>query len=246
MLIRTMCPVLALLAAGCPAPSLPRPATGATVAAKPAPRQEDRLTVLRPAFEVAVEQDGRPVPIASGQATIARRPFTLVIVTRDPKRGLLMNVSLSPDLYDAARRGDRLEDEFAPGTGMAEEQILRSRALMIAGRHAHHYLLVDPPEGTATTNRYHEVKRAGSVYRCARKVDSFEFVGEEAADHRKAKVSVAEVESDAIYLVFYLSDAEQRDQQRRIDFLRLILAKPSRPLGALRLPTPDFHAVFRS
>jgi hypothetical protein len=226
MRMRINCSVLVLLAASCHAP--PPAATPVNVAAQPAAPPEQRLTLLRPAFEVALEQDGRAVPISNGEATLARRPFKLVIVTRDPRQGILMNVSFAPDLYDAARRGDRLEDEFGPGTGMAEEQILRSRALMIAGRHAHHYLLVDPPEGTITTNRYHEVKRAGSMYRCARLVESFEFIGDEATEHRKAKVSVGEVESDAIYLVFYLSDSEQREQQRRIDFLRLVLAKPSR------------------
>ncbi len=227
MMIR-LTAVLMLLALGCPAPPPPRPpATPARVVAPRPAASQPRLTVLRSAFEVALEQDGHAVPISNNEAKLARRPFKLVIITRDPRQGILMNVSLSPDLYDAARRGEKLEDDFAPGTGMAEEQVLRSRSLMIAGRHAHHYLLAEPLEGTATTSRYHEVKREGGVYRCGRWVDAFEFVGDEAADHRKPKVSVAELESDFIYLVFYLGDPEG-EQARRIDFLKIALAKPSR------------------
>src|SRR5512140_545673 len=120
MRMRIKCSVLVLLAASCHAPPPPKPATPVNVAAQPTPPPEQRLTVLRPAFEVTLEQDGRAVPISSGEATIARRPFKLVVVTRDPRQGILMNVSLASDLYDAARRGDRLEDDFGPGTGMAE------------------------------------------------------------------------------------------------------------------------------
>ena len=83
-------------------------------------------------------------------------------------------------------------------------------------------------EAAITTNRYHEVKRAGAAYRCSRFVDAFEFVGDEAAKHRKQKVSVAELESDSVYLVFYLADPEQREQQRRRDFLRLSFARSPR------------------
>jgi hypothetical protein len=197
------------LAFGCrppPAPPAPKPTP---------PQPTKRLSILQPPFSVALEQDGRAVPIVGHEAKIARRPFAIVLLVRDPRQGILMNVSLSPDLYDLARGGESVDGDFAPGTGLAEEQFLRSRALIIAGRNAHHYLIRD-----AQVNRYHEVKPvSGGMYRCRRVVDSVEFAGDEARERREPKVTLDQLDSEALYLVFFLGDSA--GEKRRLDYVQL-------------------------
>ena len=197
------------LAVGCRPPPAP-PAPRATAA-----RPTARLSIFQPPFSVTLEQDGRAVAIANHEAKIARRPFAIVLLVKDPRQGILMNVSLTPELYDLARGGESVDADFAPGTGLAEEQFLRSRALMVAGRNAHHYLLRD-----AQVNRYHEVKAVGGgMHRCRRSVDSVEFVGEEARERREPKVTLDQLDSESLYLVFFLGDSG--GEKRRVDFLQL-------------------------
>jgi hypothetical protein len=201
--------LLGALAVGCGPPPAPPP--------KPPPApQPARLSILQPPFSVALEQDGRAVPIANHEAKIARRPFAIALLVRDPRQGILMNVSLSSELYDLARSGENVEGDFAPGTGLAEEQFLRSRALMVAGRNAHHYLIRD-----AQVNRYHEVKAvAGGMHRCRRFVDSVEFAGDAARERRELKVTLDQLDSESVYLVFFLADSSG-ERKRRLDYVQL-------------------------
>lgn len=210
--------LLPVLLGACPKGPAPRP-EAAVSPRRGAPEVSRRgapagLALFDTLFEVSLEQEGRQVPIVGHEASLHRGPFAILLRVHDPSRGILMNVSFDPMLYQRARRGEALEAYFAPGTGMAEEAVVTKKELFIADHNAHHYLLASPE---MKTNRYHEVhKLADGFFRCRRAVEQLYLVPDQSS------VDLAEVKQDAIYLVFYLGFfKEEQWGERQRDYLQI-------------------------
>ncbi len=213
---RTLTPAAGWLAAlvltgcGAPAQQAPRPAAVTPPASQPAtppaspatppasPAAPPRLSILDrrpPPLAVDLEQDGKLVPLAGQEAHLAPRPFAIVVRRCEPFRGILMNVSRSSRLFEAARAGRGLEETFSPGTGMAEDAMVRDRVL-IESYGGHHYLIVDL-QGEPKTNRYHELRRVAGELQCRRLVEHVEVAGS------SVRTPISRLRE--LYLVFYLA-----------------------------------------
>ncbi len=147
------------------------------------------------------------MPIRAHEARLAPRRFTIVVHAREAKDGILLNVSRSPELFEQARSGKELSSTFQPGTGMAEDAVIRHRTLYLGGPMAHHYLIHD-----AGVSRYHRVEQRGARYRCQRDVDALELVEE------KRVLRLGQV--DPLYLVFFLGTQEGVERRREALKLR--------------------------
>jgi hypothetical protein len=178
---------VAALVAACGTTAKAPPAAG------PGPGASTRAKPREPPFRLWLEQDGRKVPVVAGRARLKLARFAVVIETRDPHVGILMNVSLRPDLYREARAGEPIAAYFQPGTGMAEEAQVKREILFVAGKHAHHYLIHEPEQ---QVSRYHRVEPAGGRYRCRR------IVARLMTEDRKER-ALADLRPEALYLVLF-------------------------------------------
>ena len=162
-------------------------------------------------FSVMLAQGGRPVPVLNHQAALLRAPFDILVETANPAEGILMNVAFEEELYRAALADDPLSDYFQPGTGMAEEAVVKEQSLFIVGSRAHHYLLHDP---AGPVNRYHQVTRVGGRYRCRRSVSELMI------QHKTVKLE--QTREPALFLVFFLGRSVMgRPMERHRDFVAI-------------------------
>jgi hypothetical protein len=208
--------IVLLVAGGCakpvPAPTS-APATRAEARPKAARRPAPRLAVFDSVLRIGLEQEGRAVRIDEHEASLRKGPFEILITTQDATRGILMNVSLKPELYERARRGQDLEGYFQPGTGMAEEAVVKKKELYVSDFNSHHYLLHNPE---MKTNRYHEVRKTEDGFRCRRSVEQLYLV-----PSRKT-IRIADLGHDALYLVFFLGLARNdRSVEQERGFVKI-------------------------
>jgi hypothetical protein len=179
----------ALLVAACGATAKAPPSVGPSAPSKPStPRQKTSP------FHLWLEQDGKKVAVANHRAWLKLGRFAIVIDSRDPEVGILMNVSLKPDLFREASSGEPIASYFQPGTGMAEEaRVKREILFVVSGKYAHHYLIYEPEQ---QVSRFHRVEKVGKRYRCRR------IVAELMTEDRKER-SLADLRPTALYLVLF-------------------------------------------
>jgi hypothetical protein len=196
--------------------SNPVPASRAEPLERSSARPAAKLGLFDKLLRIGLEQEGRAVRIEGHEASLKKGPFDLLLTIHDARRGILMNVSLKPELYERARRGQDLVGYFQPGTGMAEEAVVRKKELFISDLNSHHYLIHDP---TKKTSRYHEVTQTEEGFRCRRSVEELFFV-----PSRKS-VRIVDLGHDALHLVFFLGlpradrSVEQQREYVKLRFL---------------------------
>lgn len=115
----------------------------------------------RSGYGVRVLQNGRFVPVNKGAVQLRKAPFVLELTLPGKGRGVLVNVSASPVIYQRAKAGKRLLDgpPLGPGSGMAEHTLNKARELWLSASGSH-YLYYQ----SATDHRFSSVKlKAGRV-----------------------------------------------------------------------------------
>jgi len=96
------------------------------------------LPVVTESFAIGFEQNGQFIPVKDHQVVLEKKSFTVVVFFRQPD-DILVNASLTPESFDAAKSGAALS--AIPGfknLGMAEESF-NPRTLLILSKDSPHY-----------------------------------------------------------------------------------------------------------
>ena len=166
-------------------------------------------------FELALEQDGKPLALEGPSVFLARRPFDLLLTFYN-KHGLLLNFSFSPKLFEMARSGASLADPFQAGTGMAEYPRNPEQEAVVSDSPAHHYLFYEPRSNQHRCNRVQRAPRGG--YLCRRTVARVRIQA------KNKTIPLAQLPQKTIYIVIYQATGwqagspELKRQALRLDF----------------------------
>ena len=155
-------------------------------APQPAPVEAEGLTV-------ALQQDGRGVPIVNGQAQLVARPFTMVLSFPDVRRAKVMvNASLRPTLWEAVRLG-RPAGSVLPLSKQALQEPLQNphqRIFLTDGGYNYWYFLSEK------IHRFDAVAYSGGRYICRREIACY------AADRQSPSRPISTLSGSTVYLTF--------------------------------------------
>jgi len=156
-------------------------------------------------FAVAIEQDGRAVPVRDHQVRLKRKAFAVVLAF-GRLDGVMVNASFSPRLYEAALERRPLAGVLPlPKRGLAEELFNPDREIFVTDSAYHHWYYFSPK-----IHRFDSVEKVGEVWVCRRGVQRYRQDGRSgAADLRK-------IDRRDLYLVFTKTDWSG-DHTRRIE-----------------------------
>jgi len=182
-----------------------------------------------PADILAIEQDGRAVPVANGVATLSRRPFTLTLVLT-PAGAVDVSASMDRAGYDLARAGRPLDSVFQRYGGIAEADGNAARTLYLrpGAEPGHHVwdVLADRP------HRFDGVSPLGPRLLGRRTVDSFTL--------DRVRQGIETWSGGDVFLVYRSGDAAGREDGRaavRLVFPPLLPSARAKPAATPAVPT---------
>lgn len=200
-ILRPVSLLLLLAAGGCapggPGPDGESPASGPTV------------------LPVEIEQDGRRVPLADGQARLRPGPFAIILTFAEPG-GVLVHASRDPRLYRAVRSGQPAASVLPLSHQQAEDDLLNPARSLTVDPGAYRYWHYFGPEN----HRFDRVEVSGAGLRCRRTVRRLLGAGGEGA--RTASMS-----GEELYITFVRTawtGTPRRRVERDARAIRLIFA----------------------
>lgn len=172
-------------------------------------------------FSVAVEQDGKPVPIIDHEVTLKKKPFTILFAF--PKINdinIMVSVSEKSDSFDAAKSGKPVKEikGFEEFFGMAEGLFNESRTLMLSETAYHYwYYLKD------SDHRFDEIYYRDGKWVCKR--ISANLMDRDTTRNYK---DIENFPGDALYFVFLKGDYTDNYSlisEKQRDFLKIVFKK---------------------
>ena len=144
--------------------------------------------------EIAVAQDGQQLQVIARTVSLAPRPFDLLLTFYNG-RGVLVDFSVSPKLFQMAVSGASLADPFHGGTGLAEHLRNPEKMVMLGDDfQGHHYWFYDPK---TREHRCDRVQPVDGAYVCRRRVARMFHQG------TKKTAPVADFASRTVHVVLY-------------------------------------------
>ncbi len=178
------------------------------------------------AFDLALVQNGRPVPIKNGEASLRTEPFD-VVVTLAARGGIYVHAAPDAAVYERARRGEPLASPFAVKHTMAIGFGNKGERLFIKDGENHEFWPYKGPE----VHDFTSVERSALAVKCVRRISTL-------AEPSGARMAV-QAWGQPLYLVFYSGDLANEDGSRRGSgerqraFVKLVF-----PDGATQAPPP--------
>ena len=166
--------------------------------------QQSHLRNAAKYFDVGIQQDGKAIPINNHQASLQKKPFTLVFYLKQPD-GILINAAVTPASFDRAQAGKPFED--IPGfsdLGMAEETF-NPKVMLILSEHAPHYWYYE----NEANHRFNAVKREEGIFVCERIVANVLY-----REPTPKFVALKDMPDNALYLVFMRTEWTQDFRQQ--------------------------------
>ena len=120
-------------------------------------------------FSICIEQDGEVVPSSGGIVEIEKKPFTLVIIMKEPI-GVLVNFSSDERLHNGFRQGQSIEDLLKSPEmfmGMAEELFNPEEKIIIDNTSPHYLFYEDESQ-----HRFSTVEMKEGYIFCRRKISN--------------------------------------------------------------------------
>ena len=188
-----------------PVPSPPQPRTSLP----PAPAGN--------AFTIAIEQDGQPVQVIDHTARLRKKPFVLVFTFRAPD-GVLVNASVNPQSYEAARAASPLKEIVGFGSVGLVEGTRNTEQEIILSDTDYHYWFYSTP----SINRFDKTSEEGGLIVCHRTVAKI-FLSV-----KQRSLPIERFAGEALYLVLIKADrpnqfVESREYQR--EYLKLLFGE---------------------
>jgi len=156
-------------------------------------------------FALALEQDGRDVPVTHGEAHLAARPFTIVLSFPELRTARIMiNASLHPALWEAVRLG-RPAGSVLPLSKQALQEPLRNphQRIFVTDRgYNYWYFLSDK------IHRFDGVTGMEGRYTCRRMIACY------APDHQSPSRPISTLAGRTLYLTFVQQDLDPAGGRR--------------------------------
>lgn len=177
-----------------------------------------RGSLIKPGFEhfrIYIEQDGTVKDIDSGEVSLDKKPFVIIVTFIGPD-SIFMNASFTDESYIPARDGKPAQEIYGfKGTGIAEELYNPAEVLMISKKSPNfwHY-------ENESDHRFNEVTERSGILICKRRISNIVDL-----DSSKEKIYISEMEEDEIYLVFMKlewNDNYDSKIEKKRDYLRLV------------------------
>jgi hypothetical protein len=177
-----------------------------------APADQASVTDLtNPYFAVAIQQDGRKVPIREHTVVLRREAFDVLVALPTPG-GVFVNASTSPDLARYARDNRRVDDRVAL-EAFSEEP---SSILTLADRGFAYWYYMGPGISKFTDVRVLGHPQRGRTWVCKKSLTHWR-------DGNGPAVKLEHLSADQLYLVFVKADWEgQRRVEQAHEWLRVV------------------------
>lgn len=165
-------------------------------------------------FTIAIEQDGQPIQVVDHTARLRKKPFVLVFKFR-ARDSVLVNASMNPQSYEAARVGAPLKDIAGFGAAGLIEGMNNMEQEVILSDTDYQYWFYDSP----SINRFDKTSEDGGSIVCRRTIAKV-FLSD-----KQRSLPIERFTGEALYLVLIKATrpnlyVESREYQR--EYLKLL------------------------